>query len=229
MQHFGKPLVATPSDFGARSAAPTHPRLLNWLAWTFMHEDGWSLKKLHRRILLSKTYQQASFDREDYRKKDPETELLWIFPRRTLDLEAMRDSMLAVSGRLDLSIGGRPVNVAGDAKNTRRTIYGLVDRQDLPGLFRNFNFASPDQSAASRPQTIVPQQALFGMNSPFVLEQARGLAKLCFPNPNTPNETGLVNLYQKLYSEIRMTKRWHWACSFCRLQRRTTTSVLANS
>jgi hypothetical protein len=97
--------------------------------------------------------------------------------RRRLDLESMRDTMLAVAGHLDRTAFGRPVNVAGDPMNRRRTVYGLVDRQSLPGVFRAFDFASPDQSAERRPQTTVPQQALFGLNSPFVLEQARALAE----------------------------------------------------
>jgi cytochrome c553 len=192
MEHFGEPLVATPSDFGVRSAPPSHPELLDWLAATFM-EDGWSLKKLHRRIVLSATYQQSS--NLDSRSRnanaesdnpqspirnpqsvDPENRLLWRFQRRRLDLEAMRDTLLAVSGRLDGKISGRPVDVVNEAGNRRRTVYGLVDRQTLPGLFRAFDFASPDASAERRPFTTVPQQALFGMNAPFMMEQAKGLA-----------------------------------------------------
>ena len=90
--------------------------------------------------------------------------------------EAMRDTLLFVSGRLDSKMGGRPVDVAGDPKNRRRTVYGMVDRQSLPAMFRAFDFASPDQSAERRPQTTVPQQALFSMNAPFVIEQAKALA-----------------------------------------------------
>src|SRR5262249_55974141 len=91
------------------------------------------------------------------------------------DRGGMRDALLSVSGRLDHRMLGRPVDVAGDPRNTRRTVYGLVDRQSLPGLYRSFDFASPDQSAERRPRTTVPQQALFGMNAPFMLEQARSL------------------------------------------------------
>src|SRR5690606_15481923 len=94
---------------------------------------------------------------------------------RRLDLEAMRDTLLFVSNRLDCTLYGRPVDVAGDPHNRRRTIYGLVDRQNLPGLYRAFDFASPDQSADRRPHTTTPQQALFGMNSPFMLEQAKAV------------------------------------------------------
>src|SRR5262249_8516678 len=102
--------------------------------------------------------------------------LLWRFSRRRLDFEAMRDTLLFVSGRLDPSMGGRPVDVAGDPTNPRRTVYGMVDRQNLPATFRAFDFASPDQSAERPPRTTVPQQALFSMNAPFVIEQAKALA-----------------------------------------------------
>jgi len=175
MHHFGEPMVSTPSDFGTRSTPPSHPDLLDYLA-TRLQQDHWSLKSLHRVIMLSGAYQQAGFDRPACRQVDPENRLLWRFPRRRLDLEAMRDTLLFVSGRLDPRMGGRPVDVAGDPKNGRRTVYGLVDRQSLPAVFRAFDFASPDQSAERRPRTTVPQQALFSMNAPFVIEQARALA-----------------------------------------------------
>jgi hypothetical protein len=176
MHHFGEPLVATPSDFGLRTPPPPQPELLDYLAWSFVHEHSWSLKKLHRAIVLSNTYQQASDDRPECRKVDMENRLLWRAQRRRLDFEAMRDALLAVSGRLDRKPLGRPVDVANDAQNRRRTVYGLVDRQSLPGLFRAFDFAVPDASVERRPQTSVPQQALFGMNNPFVVEQATALA-----------------------------------------------------
>jgi hypothetical protein len=175
MHYFGEPLVETPNDFGLRTPRPIHADLLDHLATTF-RRDGWSLKKLHRLILLSNTYQQASFDRPEAHKADPDNRLLWRANRRRLDLEAMRDTLLSVSGRLDFTPYGRPVDVAKDPLNRRRTLYGLVDRQGLPTLFRTFDFASPDQSAERRTRTTVPQQALFGMNSPFVIRQARDLA-----------------------------------------------------
>src|SRR5207302_2510070 len=96
--------------------------------------------------------------------------------RRRLDLEAIRDALLFVSGRLDTKMYGRPVDVVGNPADRRRTVYGLVDRQTLPGLFRAFDFASPDATAERRPFTTVPQQALFGMNAPFMMEQAKALA-----------------------------------------------------
>jgi Protein of unknown function (DUF1553)/Protein of unknown function (DUF1549) len=175
MHHLGEPLVATPGDFGLRSNPPTHPELLDELA-SQLQADGWSLKRLHRRIMLSNVYQQSSADRPDGRALDAENRLYWRANRRRIDFEVMRDSLLAVSGRLDRHVGGRPVDAAGDPENRRRTVYALVDRQSLPGLFRAFDFAVPDQSVERRPMTTVPQQALFGLNSPFVHAQARALS-----------------------------------------------------
>ncbi len=179
MHHFGEPLVATPSDFGLRSTPPAHPELLDHLATTFV-QDGWSIKALHRRIMLSAAWQQGSAADETSAVKargvDPDDRLLWRMHRRRLDLEAMRDTLLAVSGRMAERRGGRPVDIVGDPQAPFRTIYGLVDRQNVPGFFRAFDFATPDQSVERRPRTMVPQQALFALNSPFVAEQARGLA-----------------------------------------------------
>jgi len=173
--HFGKGLVRTPSNFGTRGDLPTHPDLLDYLASTLI-EDGWSLKRLHRRILLSSVYQQASVDRSACKAKDVENRLLWKMNRRPLEFEPLRDAMLAVTGELDQTVGGRPVKLFGNPSPPRRTVYGFIDRQDLPNLLRVFNFAGPDSSAPGRPETIVPQQALFMMNAPFVIECARHLA-----------------------------------------------------
>jgi hypothetical protein len=175
MHHFGEPLVETPNDFGLRTKPPVQQELLDHLADEF-RADGWSLKRLHRRIVLSQTYRQASLDRAECREKDPENKLFWRANRRRLDFEAMRDGMLAASGRLDVTMHGRPTNAANDPTDRRRTVYAMVDRQSLPGAFRAFDFASPDQSAERRPTTTVPQQALYSMNSAFVLEQAKSLA-----------------------------------------------------
>jgi hypothetical protein len=175
LHHFGNGLVRTPSNFGLRGEPPTHPELLDYLAWTFM-DKGWSIKKLHRLILLSQTYRQAGVNDPRCEKVDPEDRLLWKMPGRRLDFEALRDSLLAAAGRLDLTPGGRPVDLVQTPFTTRRSVYGFIDRQNLPGLFRTFDFASPDASSPQRYETTVPQQALFLMNSPFVVEQARRLA-----------------------------------------------------
>ena len=199
MHHWGEPLVSSPSDFGTRSTPPANPELLDWLAIELRGESvqgsgarvqdagnpqstirnpqsDWNLKRLHRSIVSSATWQQSSADRPDARKLDPDNRLLWRAQRRRLDLEAMRDGMLAMSARLTHAMFGRPVNAASDPANARRTVYGLVDRQDVPGMYRAFDFASPDQTAERRPNTTTPQQALFAMNSPFVAQQARDVA-----------------------------------------------------
>ncbi len=175
MHHFGEPLVDAPSDFGVRTAKPMQAALLDHLSANFM-AGGWSIKKLHREIVLSNAYRQASTDRPDARKQDPENRLVWHANRRRLDFEAMRDAMLSVSGRIDNQLYGRPSDAANDPNHRRRTVYGNVDRQSLPGIFRAFDFASPDQSAERRTFTTVPQQALFALNSPFVTVQARAIA-----------------------------------------------------
>lgn len=173
--HFGDGLVRTPSDLGTRSEPPTHPELLDWLAVRFV-KDGWSVKKLHRLIMLSATYQQSSAISTDAARQDPENQLLSRQNRRRLDFEALRDSFLAVSGKLDTKMGGKPVDLFKQPFSTRRSVYGLIDRTNFPGTMRTFDVASPDQHAPSRYETTVPQQALFLMNSPFVTEQAKALA-----------------------------------------------------
>ncbi len=174
MAHFGEPLVSTPSDFGKRSTPPTHPELLDYLATQFM-SDGWSLKQLHRALMLSSTYQQAS-SAGSAQTIDLENRWLSRMNRQRLDFEAMRDTLLALSGRLEHRLGGRPVEIGSDSSSRVRTVYGLVDRQSLPGVFRAFDFASPDLSVERRPRTMVPQQALFALNSPFVVEQTKAIA-----------------------------------------------------
>ncbi len=180
LHHFGAGLVTTPDDFGLRSDPPSHPELLDYLAWRFMQE-GWSLKKLHRLLMLSSVYQQRSDDNLRHEKLDPDNRLLATMNRRRLDFESMRDTLLFVAGNLDHSFGGRPVDLLkrGTASqqpySCRRTVYGVIDRDDLLALFRTFDFANPDITTAQRDATTVPQQALFFLNSPFVMEQACNL------------------------------------------------------
>lgn len=172
--HFGAGLVRTSSDFGIRGATPSHPELLDWLTRQFI-ADGWSLKKLHRRILLSATWRQSSRDVPEYRALDPENRLLWRMNHRRLSIEELRDSILAAAGRLDDSLGGRPIDLTS-LNARRRTLYGTVDRISLPGFYRSFDFPSPDSHIAERFETIVPQQALFLMNNAFPMDQAIAIA-----------------------------------------------------
>ncbi len=173
-QHFGMGLVVTASDFGVRSAPPTHPQLLDYLADRLLRQGG-SLKDLHRQILSSSTYRQSSADRPEARAADPENRLLWRMNVRRLEMEPMRDNLLAAADQLDLRIGGQPVMLTGGTYSHRRAVYAYLDRQDLPGFFRVFDLASPDQSTALRPNTSVPQQALFFLNSSLAVDQAKKL------------------------------------------------------
>ena len=183
-RYFNAPLVGTPSDFGVRCDPPTNPELLDHLAVWFM-DHGWSLKQLHRYILLSATYRQSSDPgpdpevRERFTRNesvDPGNVLLWRMNRKRTDFESLRDSLLAVSGRLDSTLGGQPVPMYEGTGSSRRTLYGFIDRQNLPGLLRAFDFASPDTTSAMRFQTTTPQQALFLLNSPFMADRARDFA-----------------------------------------------------
>ena len=173
--HFGAGLVTTPSDFGLRSDPPSHPELLDDLARSFI-DSGWSIKSLHRRIMLSNTYPQRSDLRPDCLDRDPQNRLLWRFNRQRLDFETMRDSVLAVAGTLELTAGGPSVLLNEPPFPPRRTLYGFIDRQNLDGLYRTFDFSVPDSTSPKRFVTTVPQQALYLMNSPFVQDQARKLA-----------------------------------------------------
>jgi mono/diheme cytochrome c family protein len=198
LHHFGKGLVGTASDFGMRSEPPTHPALLDWLAATFK-EEGWSLKKLHRLILLSRTYQQQSDDRADGRALDPENALLWRMNRQRLDFEALRDALLATAGRLQRKIGGPSVKDIAVPASTRRTLYGYLDRLNLPGLYRTFDFPSPDATSPGRDVSTVTPQALFLMNNPFVIACARYLVQ----RPDVAAQKAIpgkvVQLYRLLY------------------------------
>ena len=175
LHYFENPLVRTPSDFGLRSEPPSHPELLDYLAASLV-ERNWSLKDLHRLILKSATYQQASADRVECRKADPENRYLWRMNRKRLDFESLRDGLLAAAGQLDRSLGGPAVELTKTPWSRRRALYGLIDRQNLPSLFRTFDFASPDTHSPGRFTTTVPQQALYMMNSPFLAEMVRSLA-----------------------------------------------------
>jgi hypothetical protein len=194
MWHFGAGLVRTPSDFGTRGDLPTHPELLDFLARRFV-ESGWSIKSLHRLILTSATYRQASADREDARRADPENLLLWRMNRRRLDIESLRDSMLLAAGRLDLTMGGVPVSLTAQPAATRRSVYGYVERGRVPAMLSAFDYPSPDQHAPMRYVTTVPQQALFFLNSPFVAEQARHLAA----RASGPEEERIQALYRMVF------------------------------
>jgi hypothetical protein len=196
---FGRGLVRTLSDFGVRSDPPSHPALLDHLAVQFV-EHGWSTKWLIRQIVTSATYQQASGDRSDGRQADPENRFLWRTSRRRLDLEAMRDAVLAAAATLDGTMGGPSVRLTEAPYPRRRTVYGFIERQNLPGMFRTFDFANPDTHSPERPRTTVPQQALYLMNSPFAMEQAEALAKRATRYATADTACRISQLYRHAFA-----------------------------
>jgi hypothetical protein len=175
LQHFGEGFVRTPDDLGVMSEKPSHPELIDYLAGWFVSEKGanWSVKALHKFIMLSRVYQESSHTIPDYVTLDPDNRLLWRANVRRLDFESFRDSLLAMSGRLDPKIGGQPVNITDEPYIYRRSIYGYIDRGNLPELMQHFDFSDPDMPNSKRTTTIVPQQALFLMNSPMAVDVAR--------------------------------------------------------
>lgn len=178
---FGKGLVDTPSDFGLRASPPSHPELLDYLAIRFM-DQNWSIKDLHRQIVMSATFQQSASGPSESavlakaRELDPANALLWRWSPHRLTIEELRDSILKATVTLDRSIGGKSVELWNAPFPKRRTLYGTVDRQFLPGLLRVFDFANPDLHIAQRSDTTTPQQSLFFLNHPWTLQQARTLA-----------------------------------------------------
>ena len=199
LHHFGAGLVHTPSDFGLRGEPPTHPELLDYLAAAFM-DDGWSLKKLHRRILLSAAYQQASADRAESQAADPENRLLWKFPRQRLEFEPLRDSLLAAAGRLDGKLFGPANQDLANPEATRRTIYSSIDRLNMPGVLRTFDFPNPDSSNPQRDLTAVPQQGLFLMNHALVQTAARRLIERAEVASRNSQEANVDQLYRLLFA-----------------------------
>ncbi|GIW95594.1 MAG: cytochrome c [Pirellulaceae bacterium] len=194
---FGEGLVATPSDFGLRCDPPQQPEVLDYLAVQLIEHD-WSLKSLIRQIVLSAAYRQSSGVTEPARRLDPQNRLFGRQNRRRLDFEAMRDALLAVSDQLEPIIGGPSVPITQPPFPRRRTVYAYIDRQNLPGLFRVFDFAGPDTHNPKRLETITPQQALFLMNHPFVIEVAERLTENLSRHHSPPDDQWIVRAYQKL-------------------------------
>ncbi|MFM1770127.1 MAG: hypothetical protein RJA22_2656 [Verrucomicrobiota bacterium] len=198
--HFGQALARTPSNFGVIGEKPTHPELLDWLAATFM-EDGWSLKRLHRRILLSSTWQMGSRYRADAFAKDGENRLLWRMNPRRLEVESWRDSLLAVTGELDGTLGGPPTDRI--LESNRRTLYGKVSRNGDRFLsdefLRLFDFPAPRVTSEQRTTSTVPQQHLFMMNSAFMAARARALAAR-LQRESAADRERIVRAYRLLYA-----------------------------
>jgi hypothetical protein len=187
--HLGKGLVQTPNDFGLRGKAPTHPELLDYLATRFV-ENGWSIKAMHRLIMLSQTYQQAVRDDPKYRELDANNELLWTFERRRLDAESIRDAMLFVSGDLDTSTcvphafpaeetwsytQHKPFDAVYPSK--ARSVYLMQQRIKKHPYLELFDGADPNSSTPRRVINTTPLQALFMMNDAFAHERAANFGR----------------------------------------------------
>ncbi|MEY3491871.1 MAG: hypothetical protein RL309_999, partial [Verrucomicrobiota bacterium] len=208
MHHFGVGIVTSPDDFGNMSEAPSHPELLDWLATTFV-EGGWSIKKMHKKILLSAAYRQSANPNTnplvvqkasvDPLKVDAANKLLWHANLRRLDFESIRDSMLLLSGKLDRALGGRAVNISDEPYSYRRTIYGFIDRDKLSEFQSQFDFADPNMANSTRGSTIVPQQALFFMNNPLAVEVARNVNARPEMTKASSDDERVTQLYRIMY------------------------------
>jgi len=188
LNHFGKGLVATPNDFGTRGQLPSHPELLDWLAGEFA-KGGWSVKKFHRLIVLSATYQQLAEGRADAAERDPNNNFYWRFDRRRLSAEEIRDSLLVAGGKLDRLPGGahpfppesswnftQHVPFSAIYETDKRSVYLISLRQRKHPLLALFDGADTNASTSIRQTTTVPTQALYFMNDPFLHKQAELLA-----------------------------------------------------
>jgi hypothetical protein len=193
LHHFGRGLVDTPNDFGSRGSPPSHPELLDWLAVTFM-EDGWSLKKLHRRLVCSEAYRRSSADNSSNSRLDPDNRYLWKHSRRRLQAEEIRDALLAVSGELDRTPAGphpfppetswgftqhNPFQAVYD--HSRRSVYLMTQRIKRHPFLALFDGADPSSSTGQRYTTTVPTQALYFLNDPFVHARSSALAGRLLP------------------------------------------------
>jgi hypothetical protein len=209
--HFGKGIVATPSNFGTRGELPTHPELLDWLTTQFM-ERGWSIKALHRLILMSKTYQLSSSYDASNASRDPGNQWYWRYDRRRLDAEAIRDALLAVSGNLDRRRAGPhpfppmsqwPWTQHNPFKDVYashlRSVYLMTQRFQRHPFLGLFDGPDANTSAEQRTSSTVPQQALFLMNNPFLLEQAEGFARRLLRSATVTRE------------RIELAHQWAWS------------------
>lgn len=208
--HFGKPLVGTPSDFGVQGEKPTHPQLLDDLSARFI-ENGYSLKWLHREIVLSATYCQSSRPREDAAHVDPSNRLLWRMNPRRLDIEAYRDCLLQADGNLDERFGGPSMDL-DQPGSTRRTVYGRIGRERLSTMLQLYDFPSAAIHSPQRESTISPLQQLFVMNSSFLQDRAAALVSRVEQEPDT--NTKLRTMHRRLFGrepsehELRLAERF---------------------
>ena len=202
--HFGEGLVRTSHNWGRMGEKPTHPELLDFLASRFV-EDGWSVKRLHRLILLSEAYQRSASASKELREADPENRLLSRYPRQRMSIEQLRDSLLASDGSLDETMGGTLLaetkgkrQKADPEEIRRRTVYLPVRRGSIPNLLGIFDFGDATTSSGGRSRTNVAPQALFLLNSQFVLDRAMGLARQVLKESTISDGQKVESLYLRV-------------------------------
>jgi hypothetical protein len=226
--HFGAGLVRSTDNFGALGDCPVDQPLLDWLAVSFV-ESGWSVKAMHRLLLLSSTYQMSSIPNEKAMLADPDNRLHWRWQRRRLDAEEVRDALLAVSAQLDPAMGGSlmqgrnrayvpgyPNSSYDHYDSRRRSVYLPVIRSDLYRVFQAFDFADPSTPSGERPTTTVAPQALFMMNSKLVLEQTRYLAADLLGRGDSDDPSRVRLVYERAYGRPPLGAEIERALAFVR-------------
>lgn len=198
LAHFGRGLVTTPSNFGQSGERPSHPELLDDLAFRFV-ADGWSMKKLHREIVLSATYRQSSRDERSRAKRDPDNRWLSRMSRTKLTIEAWRDAMLAVSGELDGKLGGPSVDLT-DAANNRRTIYSTIHRREMSTMLLTHDFPDPTAHSPKRIGTTTTLQGLYALNGPMMLTRSKELATRLLSEELKSDRERVSFAYQLLFA-----------------------------
>ena len=200
--HFGNGIVRTPSNFGVIGEKPTHPLLLDWLAYNFV-QNGWSIKRFHKLVMSSSTWQMSSEHDDRKFDIDGDNKLLWRFQPKKLEVESWRDSLLYVTGELDPKIGGAP---EGEIMTSlRRTLYATIsrtgDKFKSDSFLRLFDFPAAASTSPKRSSSIVPQQYLFMLNSQFMNQRAKTLGK--FLSESDDDRVKVIeNIYNKLYSRL---------------------------
>ena len=211
---FGRGLVTTPSNFGLLGTKPSHPALLDDLAVRFM-ENGWSMKRLIREMVLSSTYRQCSDESEANRAIDPGNTHLWRMNRRRLSIEQWRDSILAAGDNLERT-GGKSLELT-DKKNVRRTVYARVSRKKLNDMLMQFDYPDPNVHAAKRSATTTAMQKLFVMNNRFMVEQAKRLAKRVTGDSLDASAEQVQSIYDILYNRKPSAAELDLALGFLQL------------
>ena len=198
LAHFGRGLVTTPSNFGQSGERPSHPELLNDLAARFI-TGGWSLKQLHREIVLAATYRQSSRDDGSRSETDPDNIWLARMPRTRLSVESWRDAMLSVSGDLDRTLGGPSVSLT-DTANQRRTLYGTIHRREMSTMLLTHDFPDPTAHSPQRIVTTTTLQGLYALNGPLVLTRSEALARRLLAEQLTSDRERIALAYELLFT-----------------------------